>query len=89
MRIDGGVREAAVHSTPNIKRAFILQPLTLCYNHNTAPQSQQTLSAYFTSKQMLPFGFARQYNIAAMAITDASSGILQEKTLQDSESMFV
>ena len=28
----------------------------------TAVQSQKALSAYFSSKQILPFGFAEQYN---------------------------
>ena len=28
---------------------------------NTAVQSQKAISAYFTSKQILPFGFAEQY----------------------------
>ena len=30
------------------------------YNRPTAVQSQKAVTAYFTSKQLLPFGFARQ-----------------------------
>ena len=31
--------------------------------NNTALQSQKAVSAYMESKQLLPFGFARQYTV--------------------------
>ena len=34
------------------------------YSDYTAVQSQKAVSAYFTSKQILSFGFADQYNPA-------------------------
>ena len=32
----------------------------MCYKHSSAVQSQKAVSAYFTIKQILPFGFAEQ-----------------------------
>ena len=38
-----------------------------CFDdHNTAVQSQKAVSAYFTSKQILPFGFAEQNSATLM-----------------------
>ena len=38
---------------------------TFIQRHHTAPQSQKAVSAYFSSKQILPFGFARHYRRAS------------------------
>ena len=36
--------------------------LHMCYSlHHSTVQSQKAVSAYFTSKQILPFGFAEQH----------------------------
>ena len=42
---------------------FILTPLIGWSRGHTAVQSQQAVSAYFTSKQILPFAFAEQSTI--------------------------
>ena len=49
-----------------------------------AMQSQKAVSAYFTSKQILPFGFAEQYSVtvATQFVEKAGGPSLTSHTLQ-------
>ena len=42
--------------------------------HHTAVQSQKTVSAYFTSRQTLLFGFAEQYGMQHTSVHSAYDG---------------